>query len=71
MTELRGQCKWCNRDIAMTEAFVLLKDKEYSCIKCYKKSGHMLPFWGNNERHKVARTAREKNRIQRKRNETV
>ena len=71
MTEVRGECKWCNKDISMTEAFISLKDNEYSCIKCYKNSGHMLPFWGNNERHKVARTAREKNRIQRKRNETV
>jgi hypothetical protein len=55
VTELRGQCKWCNRDIAITEAFVLLKDKEYSCIKCYKKSGHMLPFWDktNNFKNKT------------------
>jgi len=71
VTEVRGECKWCNKDISMTEAFISLKDNEYSCVKCYKNSGHMLPFWGNNERHKVARTAREKNRIQRKRNETV
>ena len=29
----------------MTEAFIGLKDNEYSCMKCYKNSGHMLPFW--------------------------
>ena len=45
MIETRGECKWCNINIALTEAFILLKNKEYSCIKCYKKSGHMLPFW--------------------------
>ena len=60
----------------MTEAFVLLKDKEYSCIKCYKKSGHMLPFWEKNnrfkdERHKTIRTTHKENRIQNKRNDVV
>ncbi len=65
-----GNCKWCSKDIYSSEAYMIVK-QEYSCVKCFKNSGHMLPFWGNNERHKVARTAREKNRIQRKRNETV
>ena len=68
MTEVRGQCKWCNRDIAMTEAFVSLKNNEYSCIKCYKNSGHMLPFWEKNnrfkdERHKIIRRTQKKSRI--------
>ena len=55
MTEIRGQCKWCNKNITMTEAFISLKDNEYSCIKCYKNSGHMLPFWDktNNFKNKT------------------
>jgi len=52
VTEVRGKCKWCNKDISMTEAFISLKDNEYSCIKCYKNSGHMLPFWEKNNKFK-------------------
>ena len=68
MTETRGQCKWCNKNITMTEAFIGLKDNKYSCIECYKNSGHMLPFWDKNnrfkdERHKIIRTTRKKTRI--------
>ena len=60
----------------MTEAFIGLKDNEYSCIKCYKNSGHMLPFWDKNnrfkdERHKIIRTTHKKNRIQNKRDDVV
>ena len=52
----------------MTEAFIGLKNSEYSCIKCYQNSGHMLPFWDKNnrfknERHKIIRTTRKKTRI--------
>lgn len=65
-----GNCKWCSKIITTSEPYMIVKE-EYSCVKCFKNSGHMLPFWGKNERHKVARTTREKNRIQRKRNETV
>ena len=76
MIEIRGECKWCNKDITMTEAFVSIKDNEYSCIKCYKNSGHMLPFWEKNnrfkdERHKTIRTTHKENRIQNKRNDVV
>ena len=38
-------CKWCNKKILLTEAHATLPNKEYSCIKCYKQSGAMLPFW--------------------------
>jgi len=66
-----GNCKWCSKNIYSNEAYMTVQE-EYSCIKCFKNSGHMLPFWGkNNERHKIARAAREENRIQRKRNEVV
>ena len=38
-------CKWCNKKILPTEAYATLPNKEHSCIKCYKTSGHMLTFW--------------------------
>tara|TARA_X000001382_G_scaffold62143_1_gene42811 strand:- start:344 stop:532 length:189 start_codon:yes stop_codon:yes gene_type:complete len=40
-----ANCKWCNKKILHTEAYATLPNKEYSCIKCFKNSGHMLPFW--------------------------
>ncbi len=39
-----GNCKWCSKNIYSSEVYMTLQ-KEYSCIKCYKNSGHMLPFW--------------------------
>ena len=40
-----GLCKWCQKEIINTEAFVSFASKEHACIKCYRNSGHMLPFW--------------------------
>ena len=40
-----GPCKWCKKEIVNTESFVAFADKSKACIKCYKNSGHMLPFW--------------------------
>ena len=40
-----GPCKWCEKEIVNTEAFVAFADKSRACIKCYRNSGHMLPFW--------------------------
>jgi len=45
VNQVVGNCKWCNKNILPTEAYATLPNKEYSCIKCYKKSGAMLPFW--------------------------
>ena len=42
-----GPCKWCQKEIINTEAFVTFASKEHACIKCYRNSGHMLPFWDN------------------------
>ena len=42
-----GNCKWCQKEIINTEAFVSFASKEHACIKCYRNSGHMLPFWDN------------------------
>ena len=42
-----GPCKWCEKEIVNTEAFVAFADKSKACIKCYRNSGHMLPFWDN------------------------
>jgi hypothetical protein len=40
-----GPCKWCQEELVNTQAFVAFVDKSKACIKCYRKSGHMLPFW--------------------------
>ena len=40
-----GPCKWCEKEIVNTDAFVAFADKSKACIKCYRNSGHMLPFW--------------------------
>ena len=40
-----GPCKWCQKEIVNTEAFVSFANHEHACIKCYRNSGHMLPFW--------------------------
>ena len=40
-----GPCKWCEKEIINTDSFVTFADKTRACIKCYKNSGHMLPFW--------------------------
>jgi hypothetical protein len=40
-----GSCKWCNKEIINTESFITLATKENACIKCYRSSGQMLPFW--------------------------
>jgi len=42
-----GNCKWCTKDIYSSEPYMIVK-QEYSCVKCFKNSGHMLPFWGKN-----------------------
>ena len=39
-----GPCKWCEKEIVNTEAFVTFASKEQACIKCYRSSGQMLPF---------------------------
>ena len=39
ISELEDACK--SKDAALKRSL----QKEYSCIKCYKNSGHMLPFW--------------------------
>ena len=40
-----GPCKWCNKELASTDSFVAIGDNERACNKCYRNSGHMLPFW--------------------------
>ena len=40
-----GPCKWCKKEIVNSESFVAFADKSKACIKCYKISGHLLPFW--------------------------
>ena len=40
-----GPCKWCEKELVNTESFVSFAGKSRACIKCYKNSGHMLPFW--------------------------
>jgi len=45
MNKVVGNCKWCNKKILPTEAYATLPNKEHSCIKCYKQSGAILPFW--------------------------
>ena len=40
-----GPCKWCEKELLNTQSFVTLAVKSRACIKCYKNSGHMLPFW--------------------------
>ena len=44
-----GPCKWCEKEIVNTEAFVAFASKEHACIKCYRKSGYMLPFNKNKQ----------------------
>ena len=39
-----GPCKWCEKEIVNTEAFVTFASKEQACIKSYRSSGQMLPF---------------------------
>ncbi len=43
-------CKWCEKEIINIDSFVTFADKTRACIKCYKNSGHMLPFW--DKKHK-------------------
>ena len=40
-----GPCKWCQKELLNNQAFVAFADKSKACIKCYRNSGHMLPFW--------------------------
>jgi len=40
-----GPCKWCNKEIINTDSFVTFITKERACIKCYKNSGNVLPFF--------------------------
>jgi len=44
-----GPCKWCQKEIINTEPFISFASKEQACIKCYRKSGHMLPFNKNKQ----------------------
>ena len=30
-----GPCKWCEKEIVNTDAFVAFADKSRACIKCY------------------------------------
>ena len=46
-----GNCKWCTKNIYSSEPYAIIK-QEYSCIKCYKNSGHMLPFWNKKNENK-------------------
>ena len=39
-----GNCKWCEKEIINTDAFITFASKEHSCIKCYRSSGAKLPF---------------------------
>jgi len=40
-----GSCKWCNKELVSTDSFVAFADKERACNKCYRNSGHVLPFF--------------------------
>ncbi len=40
-----GECRWCDKPISSIESYITFKDNKFSCIKCYRNSGHMLPFW--------------------------
>jgi hypothetical protein len=37
-------CKWCKQKILTSQTYITLPNQEISCLKCYKQSGHMLPF---------------------------
>tara|TARA_R100001143_G_C3296751_1_gene103737 strand:+ start:136 stop:303 length:168 start_codon:yes stop_codon:yes gene_type:complete len=51
VNKIVGNCKWCNKKILPTEAYSTLSDKKYSCIKCYKQTGAMLPFWDKHNKN--------------------
>jgi len=40
-----GPCKWCNKELVNTDSYIAFNDKERACNKCYRNSGHMLPFF--------------------------
>jgi len=40
-----GSCKWCNKELVSTDSFIAFADKERACNKCYRNSGHVLPFF--------------------------